>query len=69
MPRGSGVLAESTLTAADLVGPLAGQPFSALMDAILAGNAYVDVHTNDGIDPTNTGPGDFPVGEIRGQIR
>jgi hypothetical protein len=67
--RVSGVLAESTLTAADLVGPLAGQPFSALMDAILAGNAYVNVHTNDGIDPTNTGPGDFPGGEIRGQIQ
>jgi hypothetical protein len=29
----------------------------------------VNVHTNDGIDPTNTGAGDFPGGEIRGQIR
>jgi hypothetical protein len=27
------------------------------------------VHTNDGVAPTNTGPGDFPGGEIRGQIR
>jgi hypothetical protein len=35
---------------------------------MLAGNAYVNVHTNDGVDPTNTGAGDFPGGEIRGQI-
>jgi hypothetical protein len=27
------------------------------------------VHTNDGVPPINTGPGDFPGGEIRGQIR
>jgi len=65
----NGVLAEGTATAADLTGPLAGQPLSALIDAMRAGNAYVNVHTNDGIDPPNTGPGDFPGGEIRGQIR
>jgi hypothetical protein len=29
----------------------------------------VNVHTNDGVDPINTGAGDFPGGEIRGQIR
>jgi hypothetical protein len=38
------------------------------MTAIKAGNAYVNVHTSDGVDPGNTGPGDFPGGEIRGQI-
>jgi hypothetical protein len=27
------------------------------------------VHTNDGVAPPDTGPGDFPGGEIRGQIR
>jgi hypothetical protein len=27
------------------------------------------VHTNDGVAPPNTGPGDFPGGEIRGQVR
>jgi hypothetical protein len=27
------------------------------------------MHTNDGVPPINTGPGDFPGGEIRGQIR
>jgi hypothetical protein len=26
------------------------------------------VHTNDGTDGVNTGPGDFPGGEIRGQL-
>jgi hypothetical protein len=66
--RFNGKIAEGTITAANLVGPLAGQPLSALVDAIRAGNAYVNVHTNDGIAPTNTGPGDFPGGEIRGQL-
>lgn len=66
--RFDGKIAEGTITAANLVGPLAGQPLSALLDAIEAGNAYVNVHTNDGVAPTNTGPGDFPGGEIRGQL-
>jgi hypothetical protein len=39
-----------------------------LIAAIEAGNAYVNVHTNDGVGATNTGPGDFPGGEIRGQL-
>jgi hypothetical protein len=66
--RTNGVLATGTITGANLVGPLAGQPLSALIDAMIAGNTYVNVHTNDGIDPSNTGPGDFPGGEVRGQI-
>jgi hypothetical protein len=66
--RIDGVIAEGTITAANLVGPLAGQPLSALIAAINAGNAYVNVHTNDGVAPTNTGSGDFPGGEIRGQV-
>ena len=66
--RVNGVLAEGTITSANLIGPLAGQPLSALIAAIRAGNTYVNVHTNDGIAPTNTGPGDFPGGEVRGQI-
>lgn len=64
-----GVLGEGTATAADLVGPLTGQPLSALVTNMRVGNAYVNVHTNDGVAPTNTGCGDFPGGEIRGQIR
>jgi hypothetical protein len=67
--RTDGVLAQGTITAANLVGSLAGQPLSDLIAQMVAGNTYVNVHTNDGIDPPNTGPGDFPGGEIRGQIR
>ena len=67
--RTDGVLAEGTITGANLVGPLAGQPLSALVDAMQNGNAYVNFHTNDGVGATNTGPGDFPGGEIRGDIR
>jgi hypothetical protein len=67
--RTDGVLAEGTITAANLVGPLAGLPLSALVDAMDAGDTYTNVHTNDGVAPTNTGPGDIPGGEIRGQIR
>jgi hypothetical protein len=55
--RFSGVLAEGTITADDLVGPLAGHPLSDLIDAIVAGNTYVNVHTDQ-----------LPSGEIRGQI-
>jgi hypothetical protein len=49
--RIDGVLAQGTMTAANLVGPLAGHPLSDLVDAMTAGNTYVNVHTNDGIDP------------------
>jgi hypothetical protein len=66
--RHDGVLAEGTITAANLVGPLAGHPLSDLLAAIADGDAYVNVHTNDGVDGVNTGPGDFPGGEIRGQL-
>jgi hypothetical protein len=65
--RIDGVISEGTITAANLVGPLLGQPLSALVTELTNGNAYVNVHTNDGVAPTNTGPGDFPGGEIRGQ--
>jgi hypothetical protein len=65
--RLDGVIAEGTITAANLVNALAGQPLSALVTELTNGNAYVNVHTNDGVAPTNTGPGDFPGGEIRGQ--
>jgi hypothetical protein len=66
--RHDGVLAEGTFTAANFMGPLAGRPMSELLAAMAAGNTYVNVHTNDGLTGTNTGPGDFASGEIRGQI-
>jgi CHRD domain len=66
--RHDGVLAEGTITAANLVGALAGHPLSDLLAAIAEGRTYVNVHTNDGVDGVNTGPGDFPGGEVRGQL-
>jgi hypothetical protein len=64
-PR-DGLLAEGTFTAKDLVGPLKNGTLADLLDAIRAGNAYVNVHTND--RTTTPGPGNFPGGEIRGQL-
>ena len=66
--RHDGVLAEGTITPANFVGLLAGHPMSDLVNALNGGQAYVNVHTNDGVDPANTGPGDFPGGEIRANV-
>ncbi len=66
--RIQGMIAEGTLTEDDFIGPLAGASMEDLRTHIRNGNAYVNVHTNDGVDPTNTGPGDFPGGEVRGAI-
>ena len=67
--RHNGLLAHGTLTEADLINAFAGMPFSVLVNAITSGNAYVNVHTHDGVGAINTGPGDFPMGELRGQFR
>jgi hypothetical protein len=56
--RTSGVLATGTITAGDLVGPLAGATMDDLVALMRAGETYVNVHTTA-----------FPGGEIRGQIR
>ncbi len=64
----NGTIAQGVITAANLMGPLAGRPLAELIAELQSGNAYVNVHTNDGVDPTNTGPGDFPGGEIRGNF-
>jgi CHRD domain len=66
--RLDGVIAEGTITAGDFVGPLAGHPLSDLLEAFEDGTAYVNAHTNDGVAPTNTGPGDFPGGRS-GDVR
>ena len=66
--RTNGVLAAGTITAANLVGPLTGHPLSDLVAPLENGGAYVNVHTNDGVDGVDTGPGDFPGGEMRGQV-
>jgi hypothetical protein len=54
----NGRLAEGTITdASRLVGPLAGQPLSALHTLMRTGAAYVNVHTQQN-----------PAGEIRGNF-
>ncbi|MGE1126180.1 CHRD domain-containing protein [Bacillus wiedmannii] len=45
------------ITQEDLVGPLAGQTLDALVNEIIAGNIYINVHTVQ-----------HPTGEIRGQL-
>jgi hypothetical protein len=62
---GSGVLATGSN------GTTVGNPpitFDDLVAAMRTGNAYVNVHTDDGQPPPNSGPGDMVSGEIRGQI-
>jgi hypothetical protein len=64
----NGLLAKGTITAPDPGNACAWVTLSDVVDAINNGFAYVNVHTSDGVDPANTGPGDFPGGEIRGQV-
>ena len=65
----NGTLAEGTITAPDPGNACGWTDLAAVLAAIGSGGTYVNVHTNDGVAPPNTGPGDFPGGEIRGQIR
>lgn len=51
-----GTLAQGTIAASDVLGPIAGD-FDALLTAMRDGNAYVQVHTQENVP-----------GEIRGQI-
>ena len=66
--RTDGVLAAGSVTAPDPGNGCGWADLAAVVAALESGNAYVNVHTNDGVDPPNTGPGDFPGGEIRGQV-
>ncbi len=62
---GTGVLATGTN------GTTVGSPaitFDSLVTAMRAGEAYVNVHTDNGQPPANTGQGDMASGEIRGQV-
>jgi hypothetical protein len=65
----NGTLAEGTVTAPDAGNACGWTDLAAVLGAMGSGATYVNVHTNDGVAPPNTGPGDFPGGEIRGQIR
>lgn len=64
--RTEGLLSYGSIT--QLYGPMEGRTIEELWAEIKAGNVYVNVHTNDMEGETNTGPGDFPGGEIRGQV-
>lgn len=64
----SGVLASGVKTAPDAGNGCGWATLADVIAAIRTGSTYVNVHTNDGVAPTNTGPGDFPGGEIRGQV-
>ena len=64
----SGLLASGTITAPDAGNGCGWATLDDVLAAINNGGAYVNVHTNDGVLPINTGPGDFPGGEIRGQL-
>jgi hypothetical protein len=64
----SGTLAEGTITTADPGNACGWTDLASILAALESGNTYVNVHTNDGVAPPNTGPGDFPGGEIRGQV-
>ena len=67
----NGVIASGTFTAADLTAASGAWDgtWESLLAAIRGGGAYTNVHTSDGVDPANTGPGDFPGGEVRGQFK
>lgn len=66
--RFDGVIASGAITAPDPGNACGWETLDDVVAAMRSGNTYVNVHTNDGVAPTNTGPGDFPGGEIRGQI-
>jgi len=59
---GTGVVATGTNGAA------LGVTFEELLTAMRTDGAYVNIHTDDGQAPPNTGAGDMAGGEIRGQI-
>jgi hypothetical protein len=69
----TGGTVSGTIDAADVTGPtsqgIAPGEIQELIDAMEFGVTYANVHTTDGDTTPNEGPGDFPGGEIRGQIR
>ncbi len=72
LPGGGGpvarILVAGTFSAIDFTGALAGKSMADFLAAVEAGQTYGNVHTDDGVAPPNTGTGDFPGGEIRGQL-
>jgi hypothetical protein len=75
--RHDGILAEGTFSGTNVIAlapganPACPSGIASLADVLTKINeheAYVNVHTSDGDDTPNEGPGDFPGGEIRGQL-
>jgi CHRD domain len=67
--RQDGVFAEGEFTSANFVGALAGKSMEDLLAAIRDGRAYVNVHTrNLALPAAQAEAGNFPGGEVRGQI-
>lgn len=71
--RHDGVLATGTFTDANVIDlpsstacPGGIDDLADILALLQNGGGYVNVHTNDGVAPTNTGPGDLFSGEIRG---
>jgi hypothetical protein len=77
--RQDGVLAEGTIVSgtalhvrtvsASAACPGGVASFAQVLEKIRTGGTYVNVHTSDGVGPSNQGPGDFPGGEVRGQLQ
>jgi hypothetical protein len=71
MPPGLGsvdiFVVQGAITAPDAENGCEWADVAAVVEAMRSSNAYVNIHTNDGVEPPDTGPGDFPGGEIRGQ--
>ena len=63
-----GVLGVGALKDSDLKGPLKGKTISNLVALMKEKRIYLDVHTSDGEKPADTAPGDYVLGEIRGQV-
>jgi hypothetical protein len=59
---------QDSITGPDFGNECGWADLAAVVEAMRSGSTYVNVHTDDGVDPPDTGPGDFPDGEIRGQI-
>jgi len=73
--RHDGILAEGTFKNENVIArpssdacPGGVSSLADVLAKIQANGTYVNVHTNDGNSTPNEGPGDFPGGEIRGQL-
>jgi hypothetical protein len=65
--RTDGVLSQGTITEDDLIGPFVDLDVAELAELLDSGDAYVNVHTSTG--SATLAPGNFPGGEVRGQIK